>query len=210
MLDDILRYARAGEDSRQRANELLARAKSLCPPRHVLRVMKLDWSADQPSLGGVMLPGRLAQTMLRGCQSAAILVCTLGYGFEREAQALRYRDAADLLLFDAAGSALVEQGCDQAEEELARQVKPLCLTDRFSPGYGDLPLTLQHDLLRLTDARARLGVIAHESAMLSPQKTVTALIGLADSPRPARIRGCAYCGLREHCPYRSRGETCSL
>jgi NSS family neurotransmitter:Na+ symporter len=37
---------------------------------------------------------------------------------------------------------------------------------------------------------------------------VTAVIGLADRPQGAKIRGCAYCGMRENCEYRRGGKFC--
>ena len=58
-------------------------------------------------------------------------------------------DAGEALLLDACGSALVEQAADLAEAELRAAVPDAFLTDRFSPGYGDLPLALQDAVLRL-------------------------------------------------------------
>ena len=42
-----------------------------------------------------------------------------------------------------------------------------------------------------------------------PEDVLTAVIGLADKPQRARIRGCAFCSLREGCAYRERGMTCA-
>lgn len=56
---------------------------------------------------------------------------------------------------------------------------------RFSPGYGDLPLSLQPAMLRLTGADRMLGVQAGPSFLMTPMKSVTAVVGLA----PENVEG---------------------
>ena len=116
----------------------------------------------------------------------------------------------EALLLDALGSAWVEAGCDEAEKELAGRFPGMHLTDRFSPGYGDLPLRIQPDVLAAADATRRLGVQVTESCLMIPQKTVTAVIGLSDKPQPASIRGCANCPMRGTCGARKGGTTCEV
>ena len=58
------------------------------------------------------------------------------------------------------------------------------------------------------DVGRRLGVTVTPSLLMNPVKSVTAVIGLAHTPQPARIRGCAYCNLRETCQFRKEGKTC--
>ena len=103
---------------------------------------------------------------------------------------------------DACGSAWVEAGCDGAEDEISARFPDLHRTDRFSPGYGDLPLALQRDICTVLDASRRLGVQVTDSFLMNPSKSVTAVVGLSERPQPARIRGCGVCTLREHCHYR--------
>ena len=108
------------------------------------------------------------------------------------------------------GSAYVEAGCDAAEREIAARFLDRYLTDRFSPGYGDLPLGLQQEICTLLDTERRLGVHATEHCLLNPQKSVTAIVGLSDKPQMARIRGCAYCSMGETCLLRKGGKRCAL
>ena len=117
---------------------------------------------------------------------------------------------AEAVILDGCGSALVEQGCDAAEREISSRFPELYLTDRFSPGYGDLPLSLQKDLCTALDAQRRLGIYVNESMLMTPQKSVTAIIGLSPAPQMARIRGCGYCSMGEHCPLRKGGKHCGL
>lgn len=189
------------------AADRLARA---APPRWVWRAYPLAFGPEGPALegAGLALPGEMAARMLGGCAQAAVLICTLGAAFEALLRAEQARGIARAALLDACGSAWVEAGCDEAQAEISARFPGLHPTDRFSPGYGDLPLSLQRDICGALDAPRRLGVQVTDSLLLNPSKTVTAVIGLSDRPQPARIRGCAYCDLRENCQYRKGGTTC--
>ena len=179
-------------------------------PKWVWRVFPLS-----PVPGGIaaegaemLLPGETAKRMLGGCAHAAFLVCTLGRRFDTLMRAAEVRDMTKALLLDACGSAYVERGCDAAEQEIRERFPGKFLTDRFSPGYGDLPLSLQPRILAVLDAERRLGVTVADSLLMFPAKTVTAAVGLADTPQPARVRGCAYCMLKDKCEYRKGGMMC--
>lgn len=178
-------------------------------PRWVWRAYPLI-HGELPVLegAGLTLPGALAARMLAECSHAVLLACTLGAGFEALLRAEQARGMDRAALLDACGSAWVEAGCDEVQAEISDRFPDLYLADRFSPGYGDLPLSLQRDICGSLDAPRRLGVQVTDSLLLNPSKTVTAVIGLSDRPQPARIRGCGFCNLRETCQYRKGGKTC--
>lgn len=81
---------------------------------------------------------------------------------------------------------------------------------RFSPGYGDLPLSLQNDLLDLLDAPRRVGLTASASHILLPRKSVTAILGVADGPIEKTIRSCLGCPAHGSCQYRKSGGHCGI
>ena len=181
-------------------------------PRFTYRVFPLvqEDGSFHLSGSGVTLTGTTAQTMLAQCGQAALLCCTLGGGFETLLRRTQVRDMAQAAILDACGSAYVEGGCDAAQEELVQRFPALYLTDRFSPGYGDLPLSLQPAICAALDTPRRLGVQATGHFLLNPGKSVTAVIGLSDRPQMARVRGCAYCSMRETCVLRKGGHHCGI
>ena len=214
-VSEALRYLgvlHPAEETRREAERLADELSAAVRPRYVYRVFGLERLPDCVRLQGanVDLAGSSARKMLAGCDQAALLACTLGARFDAKLLSLQARDMAKAVIYDALGNALVETGCDGAERELAARFPELCLTDRFSPGYGDLPLTVQPQLCAALDAERRLGLTVSQSLLLNPVKSVTAVIGLSDTPQPARIRGCAYCNLRETCNIRKGGSTCAL
>ena len=193
-----------------RMDAVASRMESSLQPRAAWKVYPLDTSGETIRIVGpdIELPGQLARRMLGGCQSVILLCATLGEPFERQLRLESRRDMADALLYDAAGSAYVESFADAQEEQLQARFADQYLTDRFSCGYGDLPLFLQKELLAAAQ-QPNLGIYVSDSFMMNPTKSITALIGLADAPQPARIRGCAYCSLQKRCPYRKEGTTCA-
>ena len=212
-IDEALRYlgaSGADEALRQRMEGVARDAEQRFVPRYIYRVSAVEHRPEGAWLGDVqlLLPGNSARKMLAECQRAAVLVCTLGLGFEQHMRLTQARDMSQAVLLDACGSALVEAGCDAAEKELAAHFPGVYLTDRFSPGYGDLPLDLQPAICRITDSQRRLGVYVTESCLMTPQKSVTAIIGMADKPQRARIRGCAYCAMKDTCALRKGGHSC--
>ena len=76
--------------------------------------------------------------------------------------------------------------------------------------YGDLPLELQNPLLDLLDAPRRVGLCASASHILTPRKSVTAILGAADGPIQPTVRSCLGCPARESCQYRKSGGHCGI
>ena len=195
---------------RREAERMADELSDAIQPRYFYRVESVDHLPDRVRLQRTELDlaGSTALEMLAGCDQAVLLACTLGARFDAKLLAIQARDMAKAVIYDALGSAFVEAGCDQAERDIAARFPDLFLTDRFSPGYGDLPLDIQPALCAALDTGRRLGVTVTPSLLMNPVKSVTAVIGLSDAPQPARVRGCGACNLRETCQFRKEGKTC--
>ena len=213
LIEEALRYLGAAGAPEALRRQVAGEAEALSAqirPRYVYRVYGLELRSGGVGLvgAGVVLRGDTAARMLETCGQAALLACTLGARFDLTLNAAQVRDMARAVILDAVGSALVERGCDEAEAELSARFPGRYLTDRFSPGYGDLPLDLQGDICAVLDASRRLGLTVTESLLLNPVKSVTAVIGVSDRPQMARVWGCDYCQMRERCPLRKGGKHC--
>ena len=107
---------------------------------------------------------------------------TLGAGVDR---LVRGREAvgemADAALLQAAAGELADSLCEDVVSALARDpaVAGCALRHRFSPGYGDLPLSVQPAFLAALDATRRLGIALTSSFLMVPTKSVTAFVGVA-------------------------------
>ena len=215
-IDEALRYLGGGphppEELRQQAASVAEELAAQVQPRYTYKLFHLAREEAGFRLSGtsLLLSGQTAQRMLSQCGQAVLLACTLGTKFDTMVRSAQARDMARAVILDACGSALVEQGCDEAERDIAAQFPALYLTDRFSPGYGDLPLSLQPAICGLLDAERRVGIHVTSSFLMNPSKSVTAVIGLSDKPQMARIRGCAWCAMWDTCTLRKGGKSCGL
>lgn len=171
---------------------------------------------QEPGVGlfgtSLVLPGRDIADHVRGARKVALMACTLGVASERALRAYAAVSPTDALLYDAAASALVEAAANEAEAAIAAWAdeRGLYAGPRFSPGYGDFPLSVQPAFLAAIDATRRIGLTTIESFMLVPSKSVTAVVGLFDHRQPGRDTRteCGPCRLRDCCHLAERGGSC--
>lgn len=152
--------------------------------------------------------GEDVKTLLHGCEAVILFAATLGAETEALIRRAQVTDMADAVILDACASAAIENVCDNLCDDFAAAEAPLYLTDRFSPGYGDLPFAQQPDFCRLLDVGRRIGVTLSPGGLMIPQKTVTALMGVSPVPVKKRSRGCIDCDLFSTCSYRKEGASC--
>lgn len=152
--------------------------------------------------------GEDVRRLLSGCAAVVFFAATLGAEAEMLLRRAQVTNMGDAVLLDACGSAAIENVCDNFCADLAAAEAPMCLTERFSPGYGDLPLAQQGEFCRLLDVTRRIGVTLTDSGLMIPQKSVTALLGVSPVPVNDRRRGCETCSRADTCSFRKEGMTC--
>ena len=152
--------------------------------------------------------GQDIRDYLRGCDQVVLMAATLGAEAEALIRRAQKRDMADAVILDAVGSAAIENVCDNLCADLAETLSPRCLTERFSPGYGDLPLSEQETIFRILELERRIGVSLTTGGLMIPQKSVTAFIGVADEPQEQRPRGCESCAHFQDCAFRKERKSC--
>jgi hypothetical protein len=159
---------------------------------------------------GLTLEGQDMAALLQDCNEAVFLAATLGPEVERLLRRAEVTDMARALILDACASTAIENVCDNLEADLRAlyQAKGLYLSDRFSPGYGDLPLHQQRDFCALLDTGRRIGVNLSASRIMVPRKSITAIMGVSNAPKPMRFRGCYHCNLFRTCQLRKNGKHC--
>ncbi len=112
---------------------------------------------------------------LAGCDEAFVFAVTLGLQSERLLIRESLLSESRHFITDAVASALAEAACDEAERLIKCE---LPCRPRFSPGYGDLPLEIQPDVLRLLSAEKLLGITINKSLLMTPTKSITAIMGI--------------------------------
>lgn len=117
---------------------------------------------------------------LKGCSAAIIFAATIGSGIDMLIRRFERTSPAKGLIFQGMGAERVEALCDKFNDDVVKAAKEAGLTvhPRYSPGYGDLPIDVQPHVLGLVDAQRRLGITLNGSCLMSPSKSVTAIIGI--------------------------------
>ena len=120
---------------------------------------------------------RLAEN-LSGCNQAVIFAATVGVGIDRLISKYTRISPSRALFFQAIGAERIEAlcgvFCSDIQKEYSTIPKP-----RFSPGYGDLPLTVQNSIFSVLSPSTHIGLTLNSSLLMSPTKSVTAIIGLS-------------------------------
>ncbi len=114
---------------------------------------------------------------LCGCKSAYVFAATAGIEVDRCIKRLSLNSEAESMIFSCIASSGVECWCDYINNEMAKDCK---LRPRFSPGYGDVSLNIQSDVLQYLDATSKIGITLTQSLMMVPVKSVTAIVGICD------------------------------
>ena len=163
------------ETLQNKLEEAAKRCLELARPRCVVK--KFAISHDMRIADDFALEGQDVAAHLAGCTELYLFAATVGADAEREISRLFAAGKAnDALLLDSAATCAVESYADEICVDL-QAGETFALTERFSCGYGDFPLSAQPKILRLLSADTKIGLCSDESFLLSPQKSVTALIG---------------------------------
>ncbi|ABR49502.1 Vitamin B12 dependent methionine synthase, activation region [Alkaliphilus metalliredigens QYMF] len=158
------------------------------------------------------LKGKSITNHLKDCSKCVLLAGTLGINVDRQIKQYQLVDMTRALVLDACATAAIEVLCDEAEEEIKKLnlVKGYHTTFRFSPGYGDLPIELQPEVLNQLNAFAKIGLTSTEQCILVPRKSVTACIGLGTQLENNKKKSCRDCDAYEHCGSRREEDPCEF
>ena len=176
-------------------------------PRYVYRLFDITEKLEGVCIPAaeLLLTGESIRRHLSGCRSVVLLAATLSAEADKLIRQAQVDGMAEALAADALCSAAIEQVCNRAEEEIFSQVEAPFRTWRFSPGYGDLPIDVQQGFAAALNAQRRIALTVTESCLLVPTKSVTAIIGISDTPPAHTGHGCAACNMRDRCAFSHSG-----
>lgn len=199
-LREILRYAGVmGKEVPSNMEEIMEKCIEECESRQVFsykvsyRMLPVSISQGEDiDFGLCRVVSRDLAKNLAGCENCIFFAATVGHGIDRMIVKYSRIDSAKALFMQAIGAERVESLCDtfcsdtdifvaedsQSPFGVSCGVSRYRLRPRFSPGYGDLSLEMQKDFLNITEAGKRLNISLGDSLLMSPSKSVTAIVGL--------------------------------
>jgi hypothetical protein len=176
---EVLRYMAAkdpNDEILRVIDECIAETEAALSPGLCYEEYDVFVNGDEVDFGAFKVRSRDLAKNLRGCRRAVIFAATLGLGVDRLISRYKTISPIKSLCISAVGServeALCEVFCDKLREEYG------CVRPRYSAGYGDLSLELQRDVFRTLDCTKSIGVSLSESLLMTPVKSVTAIVGV--------------------------------
>lgn len=142
-------------------------------------------------------------TNLRGCEEAVLFAATLGNAPDQLMSRYEITDMTKAVVLQAASAMLIEAYCDEIQEAIRvkESSRGYFLRPRFSPGYGDLPISEQRKIFQVLECEKRIGLTLTDTMMMLPTKSVTALIGLTKEVSSCHIGKCKQCSKKD-CEFR--------
>lgn len=215
--EDVARYLGfAGHAVDQETIQEIAWAmeelEKVATPRRTYQLFQIEKKPEHIALEGTnfVLEGKDMQTLLANCHQCILMAVTLGQGVDTLIRRLEITQLSRSVAVDMCASSAVEEFCNDFDTELRQQwrEKGLFFTDRFSPGYGDMPLSCQGPFCNLLSCQKLMGLTVTSNGLMVPRKSITAVIGISEEKQEGRLRGCGHCDLAPTCQYRKGGKTC--
>ncbi|MBR2615932.1 MAG: Vitamin B12 dependent methionine synthase activation subunit [Clostridia bacterium] len=173
----VLRYAR-GDDSPETL-KLLRRMKKEASGAFsyqvIWRILSLRREGEALELGAFSVFSHSLSEAFAECDRVILFAATVGPQIDRLIRRYSRLSPSKAAMLQALGTERAEALCDAFCREMESDYGPLC--PRFSPGYGDLPLTLQRAIFDVLEP-SRIGIGLTESLIMTPSKSVTAFVGI--------------------------------
>ena len=114
------------------------------------------------------------------CESIVLFAATVGIEIDRLIARYATVSPTKSLLFQAIGAERIESLCEAFCREVAEEKAKIGFKTRprFSAGYGDFPLEVQKEIFAVLDCSRKIGLTLNQSLLMSPSKSVTAIIGV--------------------------------
>ena len=188
---EILRYAGAREENEE-LQALLDECLRECDGVFSYRVCYLELAKTEffTRFG----QSETAKIWTENCERVAVFAATVGLGIDRLINRYASVSTAKALLMQAIGAERIETLCEQFCKEYPSDGGGC--GRRFSPGYGDFPLTAQREIFALLTPSKHIGVTLTDALLMSPTKSVTAVFGIKNTTydKESERENCALCG----------------
>lgn len=176
------------------------RAGYIIYPAHFDRAWKKNLKIDDTFFN----MGKIVTNQLKKSKQAAVFACTIGPNMENwSRQIMETGEPVQSYLIDMVASAVMEKAVnylhDYIDADMAKN--NLKITNRYSPGYCDWPVSDQHQLFSLMPDNF-CGISLNTSALMNPIKSVSGVIGIGPHVKFEEYL-CNRCNIRD-CTYHTK------
>lgn len=176
---EIFRYAGCKEvitDVEKLVEECLEECRDVFTYKVCYCDVSLEVTEDTVDLSFCKAESKALAKNLEECEKAIVFGATVGIEIDRLISKYGRISPAKSVIMQAIGAERIEALCNRFNEDI--KVEYPYLKPRFSPGYGDCPLSMQKEIFRILDCPRKIGLSLNDSFLMSPSKSVTAIIGI--------------------------------
>lgn len=201
-----LGYGKETADERTRGmiSEAFLQLEETADPKSICRIFDIGQNLEEGiEIGNLTIISHSLARNLQGCDKAVLFGATLGAETDHLIRRASLTDMSRAVVLQACAAAYLEEYCDARQRVIAEEMERegRFLRPRFSPGYGDFDIHYQEPIMRMLDCAKQIGLAMTDGYMMTPSKSVTAVIGAGPDRTKCTPAGCAGCENTD-CPYR--------
>ncbi len=167
--------------ARERIDHHIDRGLALCDPQAVWEICDFTVATDSIVIADhITMESENLKSFLAGYGKVVIMGSTAGSKITQAAKEKIEDSPFAAVIYDAVGSEVADSVLNRLMKHLNRILTPKgkkLSRNRYSPGYGDLDLSVQRDLYLFLDME-NIGVVITENYQLVPEKSVIAIAGV--------------------------------
>lgn len=217
---EVLRYLQykgqeIDKNLKDTIDECVDITKNKINPRYLSRIYPIKINKDNVvELEGtnLTLESKDIYELLKECNECVIMAATLGLEIEKEIKRHSYSDLTKGLIIDSCGTTAIEEVCDIVQDNVEKvfSEQNKFITMRYSPGYGDLPIEKNIDILNVLNAQKQIGLTITSNGIMIPRKSVVAIIGISNIKidESKKEKSCENCKNYRNCTYRKGANSC--
>lgn len=180
---EILRFARAGQDDESVFDILSAGKIAVAAAMKrtvVYRELPIEIDGDVCRFASISVRSASLAKAMNKAERVVFMATTLGLEVDRLIAKYSKISPSRALIIDSVASERIEAVCDGFCTDIGEllHARGLKCGFRFSPGYGDLPIEFQKQIFELLSPEKYIGLTLNKSLMMSPSKSVSAIVAL--------------------------------
>ena len=216
---EVLRYLGhngqgINDDLNQKINQCIDETKEEIDSKYVYEVYDIKNNIESHTVefknSNLKITSKDVSELLKDCDKCILMGATLGFNIEKNIRRYSYKNLTKGVIIDACATTLIEEVCDRIQDNIFEDVSKenKSLTMRYSPGYGDLDIRLNKDILNILNAQRKIGVTVTDTGIMIPRKSVVALIGVSNKKIENNKRTCENCSNKINCKFKRKADGC--
>ncbi len=216
--EEVLRYLEyKGQDIDNNLVEIIEECRNIAKdrinPRYTFRV----YSIKQKYKGIIELEGTNLilesndlYEILKDCNECILMAATLGINIEKDIKKYSCTELTKGIIIDSCATTAIEEVCDKVQNEIENNIlkNGQYLTFRYSPGYGDLSIEKNTEILTILNGQKEIGLTITNSGIMIPRKSVIAIIGITDKKVEQDKTSCSTCKNKSKCKFKKGVNSC--